>query len=118
MCKVLVVDDDSDILRVLEIMLTMKGFDVECLSKGAEVHQTIFDFKPNLVLLDVNLGAHDGRDICREIKSKLETKQMPVILFSANHNISQSAFDAKADDFFEKPFDVEHLVTTLTRFCN
>ena len=73
MYKVLVVDDDSDILSVLEILFTMKSFEVKTLSKASEVHQSVSLFKPKVILLDVNLGPYDGREICMEIKSKPET---------------------------------------------
>ena len=118
MYKVLVVDDDSDILKVLEILLTMKNLEAKTLSKASEVHQTVSVFKPTVILLDVNLGPYDGREICAEIKSNPETQKIPVILFSANHNISESAFASGADDFLEKPFDVQHMIEIIQNLCN
>ena len=118
MCKVLVVDDNPDILTVLETILTLNGFQVVALSKGGEVYDSVFLLEPKVVLMDVNLGTHDGRNICMDIKSKTETKKANVILLSANHNLKQSAFESLADDFIEKPFDINHLVNKVKGFCN
>jgi DNA-binding response OmpR family regulator len=118
MCKVLVVDDDNDILEVLSLILSMNGLQVEAVSKGGEVYDNVFTTKPNVILLDVNLGTHDGRTICNDLKTQSETKDINVIMFSANHNIRQSAMDNKADDFLEKPFDMDQLVERVKSFCN
>jgi len=118
MCKVLVIDSDLDILKVVEILLTMHDCNVETLSAGAEVHECISRFKPNIILLDIHLGLHDGRQICKEIKNRMESKHLPVILFSAQHEMGESALENQADHFFEKPFDVKHLISTVKRYCN
>jgi DNA-binding response OmpR family regulator len=118
MCKVLVVDDDSDILEVLTLILSMNGIQVEAISQGAQVYDNVFVNRPNVILLDVNLGSHDGRTICNDLKSQVETKSIPVIMFSANHNIRQSAMDNKADDFLEKPFDIDQLISRVKSYCN
>ena len=118
MCKVLVVDDDQDILDVLHVILTMNGLQVEGLSRGGEVEDSLSESRPNVILLDVNLGTHDGRAICRKLKSQVETKGINIIMFSANHNIRQSALENQADDFLEKPFDMQQLVDRVKSFCN
>ena len=64
--KILVVDDDTDILSVMEILLTMKGFEVEVTTKGENTFLKIETFRPDLILLDVLISGHDGRTICRK----------------------------------------------------
>jgi len=118
MCKVLVVDDDNDILEVLKLILTMNGLQVEAVSQGGEVYDNVFINRPNVILLDVNLGKYDGRNICNDLKSQEETKDINVIMFSANHNIRESAMENKADDFLEKPFDINQLISRVKRYCN
>lgn len=118
MCKVLVVDDDNDILEVLKLILTMNGLQVEAVSQGGEVYDNVFVNKPDVILLDVNLGTFDGRTICNNLKSQEETKDINVIMFSANHNIRQSAMENKADDFLEKPFDMDQLISRVRSYCD
>ncbi len=110
MSKILVVDDDIDILSVMEILLSMKGFDVEVTSKGENTMPKIESFKPDLILLDVLISGHDGRAICKELKSNKSTKHIPVIMFSAHPGAASTISDYGADDFIAKPFDVNNLM--------
>ena len=110
MSKILVVDDDTDILSVMEILLTMKGFEVEVTTKGENTFPKIASFKPDLILLDVLISGYDGRTICRELKASQETSHIPVIMFSAHPGAAASIADYGADDFIAKPFDVINLL--------
>ena len=110
MSKILVVDDDVDILSVMEILLSMKGFDVEVTSKGENTIPKIESFKPDLILLDVLISGHDGRTICKELKANKSTRHIPVIMFSAHPGAAATIGDYGADDFIAKPFDVNNLM--------
>src|SRR5664279_3380733 len=96
MSKILVVDDDTDILSVMEILLTMKGFEVDVTTRGENTFSKIETFKPDLILLDVLISGHDGRTICKKLKSAKETMHIPIIM------------EYGADDFIAKPFDVNN----------
>ena len=110
MSKILVVDDDLDILSVMEILLSMKGFEVEVTSKGENTFPKIETFKPDLILLDVLISGFDGRTICKQLKSNIATRHIPVIMFSAHPGAAATIADYGADDFISKPFDVDHLL--------
>ncbi|MEO8861753.1 MAG: response regulator [Ginsengibacter sp.] len=110
MSRILVVDDDIDILSVMEILLTMKGFEVEVTAKGENTFPKIKTFKPDLILLDVLISGHDGRTICRTLKSNEETMHIPVIMFSAHPGAAATIAEYGADDFIAKPFDVTNLL--------
>ena len=110
MSKILVVDDDIDILSVMEILLSMKGFDVEVTSKGENTFPKIKSFKPDLILLDVLISGHDGRVICKQLKSNESTSHIPVIMFSAHPGAAATISEYGADDFIAKPFDVNNLM--------
>jgi DNA-binding response OmpR family regulator len=116
-CKVLVVDDDKDILEVLKILLSVNGLQVEAVSHEGELYDNLFLFKPDVILLDVNLGRCDGRTICKDLKSQDETKNISIIMFSANHNIRESALENQADGFIEKPFEMDQLLATVKGCC-
>ncbi len=110
MSRILVVDDDIDILSVMEVLLSMKGFDVEVTAKGENTFPKINSFKPDLILLDVLISGHDGRSICKQLKANETTKHIPVIMFSAHPGAAATISDYGADDFIAKPFDVENLL--------
>ena len=113
MSKILVVDDDPDILTVVQIVLSMNNFKVQTLSKSDDIARSIKTFVPELILLDIALAGADGREICKQLKNSNETKHIPVILFSAHHHPGKSIEDCKADGFISKPFETSHLVETI-----
>jgi DNA-binding response OmpR family regulator len=113
MNKILVVDDDPDILNLVEVILTMHNFRVEGLLKWEDIDNSLIDMKPDLILLDVSLSGADGRDICKKIKQSKETQHLPVILFSANSRMANDFEKCQAQDFIAKPFDLSHLVQTI-----
>lgn len=109
--KILVLDDDPDILDIISYILREKGYQVVTLDEGKDIFQTIQNFNPDLVLMDVMLGNMDGRLICRDIKNTAETKSLPVILVSASHNLALTLRQEGApNDFIAKPFDIDFLV--------
>lgn len=116
--KILVVDDDSDIRAVITMILEAEGFSIAGLDNGNAVVAVVHDTKPDMVLLDIQLGDCDGRDICRELKQAAATQHIPIIMISANHGwpgIIEKHCDA--DDFLAKPFDIVDLVNHVKRFA-
>jgi DNA-binding response OmpR family regulator len=113
MSKILVVDDDLDILVVMEILLSMKGFEVDVTAKWENTFEKIRVFKPNLILLDVLISGNDGRTICRQLKSQKDTKDIPIIMFSAHPSAAATIREYGADDFIAKPFDVNDLLAKV-----
>ncbi|MEO5650503.1 MAG: response regulator [Ginsengibacter sp.] len=118
MKKVLVVDDNSDILWVVEIILKRYGFDVISTLKGEEVMSKTRMYNPQLILLDVFLSGIDGIEVCNTLKSTPETKDIPVIMFSAHTNLQDVMKFCKADDFVAKPFDSNELVKKINYQIN
>ena len=110
MAKILIVDDDVDILSVLGILLSMKDFIVDVTSKGANTFSKIETFKPDLILLDVLLSGFDGRTICKQLKSNEQTRHIPVIMFSAHPGAAAFITEYGANDFIAKPFDAVNLI--------
>jgi DNA-binding response OmpR family regulator len=110
MSRILVVDDDTDILSVMELLFSMKGFEVAVISKGEHTFSKIESFRPDLILLDVLISGHDGRTICKKLKANTQTKHIPVIMFSAHPGAAATILDYGANDFIAKPFEVNHLM--------
>jgi len=116
MIRILAVDDDKDILEILQYILEDSGYQVNTLSNGTYFMENIIVSKPDLILLDVMLGGMDGRELCKCAKSLKETHDIPVILISASHDVSDSLKETWGpDDFIAKPFDIDVLLASVKR---
>ena len=111
--KILVVDDNRDILEIVEIILKNDGYGVKTLLDGNDTYQAVDSYKPDVILLDVCLGSSDGREICKKLKNANLTKHIPVIMFSANVKSDDVSKECKANDFIAKPFDIQNLLTKV-----
>lgn len=110
--KILVADDDPSILEALQMLLEDEGYNVETSNNGASLIKAREEY-PDLILLDIWMSGMDGRDICRQLKNNDITKNIPVILVSANKDTEQIAKDAGADGFIAKPFEMEDLLAKV-----
>ena len=114
MKKILVVDDDPDILDAIQFVLEDAGFTVQTSLKGEYAENLDkLDVLPNLLILDLLLSGKDGRTICRKLKSQKKTKNLPIIMISAHPSAQQSAKEVGADDFLAKPFDINMLLNKV-----
>ncbi len=118
MRKILVVDDDIDILNLLKITLALYRYQVQGISNWQNIDNSIETFQPDLVLLDVSLGTADGRDICRRLKSDEKTRRLPVVLFSANVEVEKNWQGVQAQAFIPKPYNLDSLLQTLDTVIN
>lgn len=112
--RVLAIDDDQDILNILDIILQDEGFDPLLFSTGLPTQQ-IVDLAPDLILLDVRIEGYTqtGNQICSELKKIMALQKIPVVLLSAEANLSMIASQCGADGFIAKPFDVFYLLKKL-----
>ena len=110
MKKILIVDNDTDVLEILKLALTSQGFDVHTHCTSVNVAKVVKYYDPNLILLDVHLPQKLGTEICKELK-KIYT--VPIILLSAYADHRNSFVESNADGFIEKPFDIGHLINTI-----
>jgi DNA-binding response OmpR family regulator len=103
---VLVADDDTDILRFVEINLRLEGFQVVTARDGPEALAKAVAIRPDLVLLDVRMPGIDGYTICARIRADARLSEIPVIIVTANYGTAEveAARQAGADDFLVKPF--------------
>ena len=116
--RVLVVDDDPDIREIIIYILESEGYCVSGLDSGRDVLSTVKNTLPDVVLLDVQLGDSDGRDLCRELKHQSDTKDIPIIMVSASHSWAAcSEKQCHPEDFLAKPFDVKELIDHVRRFA-
>lgn len=116
--KIVVVDDDPDILQAIKIILELQGYSVSTSQKGECVFKITRRESPNLILLDVLLSGSDGRNWAKQLKNEKDTKDIPIILISADPSVHQSYKDCGADDFIPKPFDVDVLLKRVKLFIS
>jgi DNA-binding response OmpR family regulator len=113
MKRILVVDDDKDILQVVQIVLQLNGYETMLSWKGEDTLKNVNSFAPDVILLDVNLGSTDGTKICTELKADDKTNNIPVIMFSAHSNLTNVKSRCSADGFIGKPFDIFNLAAVI-----
>lgn len=114
MKKIIVVDDDEEVLDTIELVLEIGGYDVTPLSDAENIHQTISATNPDLIILDIVLGKIDGRTICEEIKSNAKTKHIPVLMMSGLYKTQEiSKLETPPDDFMSKPFKMDVLLNKI-----
>src|SRR5437660_11794246 len=113
--KLLVVDDERDILEFLQVILEEEGYAVITSDKGEYLEQLHNGGLPNLILVDVLLSGKDGREIVKYLKSQEETKHIPIIMFSAHPGAEETARQAGAEDFLAKPFEIDTLLTKIDK---
>ncbi len=119
MPKVMLIDDDLDIAEVVELLLVKNGFEVLKIFDGRKVLESLADFQPDVILLDVNVADIDGRDVCRELKADQSPhNHIPVVLFSAMHDLKYTYPECKATDFISKPFDSKVLVDKIKKYAS
>ena len=114
--RILVVDDDPDILEFLQVILEEEGYTVVTSDKGEYLEQLRNGELPHLILLDVLLSGKDGREIVKYLKSQQETRHIPVIMFSAHPSAEATSRQAGADDFLEKPFSIDALLARIAQY--
>jgi DNA-binding response OmpR family regulator len=112
---ILIADDDKGIVEVTKIVLEEAGFATIVAHDASSVLETIKTSRPSLLLLDIWLAGENGAALAKKLKKDKNTKQLPIIMISANNNVEQMAKDSGADDFIAKPFDIEYLVQTVTK---
>ena len=98
MKKILLIDDDPDVITVLQLLLKKKQVE---------------SFEPDLIVLDVLLSGVDGREICKKLKNSPESKHIPIIMFSAHPSAQKNMGDFGADDFLPKPFESSKILERI-----
>src|SRR5438094_1943592 len=111
--RVLVVEDDADLRRLLRRGLDEEGFDVTTVARGSEAIETVSKGMPDALVVDIGLPDADGRDVCQALRARgIET---PVLFLTARDAVVDrvSGFDAGGDDYLTKPFALVELVARI-----
>ena len=113
--RILVVEDDDDVRRVLEIDLAGEGYWVASAASGSEAVREAARARPHLVILDVMLPDKSGIEVCRELRRLPETSLVPVVFVTARSDMETElqGFDAGADDYLVKPVNPDRLLARI-----
>ena len=113
--RVLVVDDDPEIVTFLATLLELEGIDSTVATSAAAALEKLDHVVPNLVLLDIAMPDRDGLDLCRALKKDPRTRNVPVFVVSARpgKDVVERALAAGAEEFIRKPFENQELIARI-----
>lgn len=112
--KILLAEDDADIRFILNHVLNEAGYEVELVSTGHNIVNGKHGL-PDLFILDKALPVIDGLALCKYLRIKKETRDIPIIMISAFHQLKKKARELGVNEFVEKPFDVKQLVSLVDK---
>jgi CheY-like chemotaxis protein len=113
--RVLVVDDDPEIVTFLATLLELEGIESQVATSAAAALEKLEHGLPNLVLLDIAMPDRDGLDLCRSLKKDPRTRDVPVFVVSARpgKDVVERALAAGAEQFIRKPFENQELIARI-----
>lgn len=119
MPRILLADDDADVLLVTRTRLEVSGYEVITAADGTQALERFGQTRPDLVLLDLCMPQLDGYQVCKSLKSDPATASTPVIIFSASSShaaaLAQTCAEIGADDHIRKPFHSQELLDKIAR---
>jgi len=104
--RILVVDDEEDLLELVRYNLSKEGYQVECVGSGEDALKAARRQPPDLIVLDLMLPAVDGLEVCRRLKADAKTRDVPIVMLTAKGEDSDmvAGLERGADDYIAKPF--------------
>ncbi|MCA9400936.1 MAG: response regulator [Candidatus Omnitrophica bacterium] len=116
--KILLVEDEPDILELFAVRLEINGFEVVQASDGSEAMESVKKMDPDLIVLDLMLPKIDGYELCRMLRFEDKTTDVPIIILSAltqDYN-KEKAFEVGATEYLTKPLDLSLLVEKINEY--
>lgn len=114
--RILLVDDQESVLKLLDAILKVRNYDVMYASNGLDAVEIALNMKPNLILLDVMMPGMDGFKVCQTLKSNESTKDIPIVFLTARGDDSDREMGKKvgASGFVKKPFRSAELLSIIS----
>lgn len=113
--RILLFDDDADILELCSIILRTRGYDVYTRSTCNHVEDSVAEVAPDIIFMDGRIPDIGGVEAIRRLKASKQFSQIPVVFFSANADVNYLSTQAGADAYLPKPFDIMELETVINR---
>ena len=118
--KILLVDDEQDLVDTVKLKLEFEGYEVMACYEGQDCLDKVGKIKPDIILLDVMMPRLNGYEVCRKLKEDPQTQHIPVIMLTAKVQKLDQELGAKsgANAYITKPFEFEDLLETLKKYLN
>ena len=116
--KILVVDDETELLKAISILLKTSGYEVVTAQDGQEGLEKAKSLSPDLIVLDILMPKMDGYEVCRLLKFDEKYKSIPIIMLTAKVQDIDKAMGKKvgADDYIAKPFETQDLIDKIKMY--
>ncbi len=117
--KILIVEDETDIVEILKMALIQAGYEVDCAYDGEEALNKVKTFKPDLILLDLMIPKIDGGSVNLKLKENPQTAHIPVIVVTGKGNLKEILHleeGVTIAGYYEKPIKVKFLVEKINSF--
>ena len=116
--KIMVIDDEPDLLLLVSCSLDNRGYEIFGGGDGREALALALRLMPDLMILDVNLPRMNGDEVARIFKNDEKMKHIPVVLISSvTEGLKEKAEKSGADAYLSKPFELEEFVALVKKFC-
>ncbi len=110
---ILISEDDPDISELLETVLESNGYETRVCMDGNETESQTKKLLPDLIIMDLWLPGIDGATLTKKLKTKAATKNIPILIVSAQNQLNKVVKQTKADGFLPKPFDLQELLSIV-----
>lgn len=111
--KILLVDDDSDILLATKLRMSVAGFETSTANDGMEATESVLKSHPDAIVMDVRMPHKDGLTVLDELKKEVVTRNIPIVMLSASLVDKERALDAGASFFLTKPYEGRELIEAV-----
>jgi CheY-like chemotaxis protein len=115
MKKILIIDNDTDVLNIMQEVLNYAGYEVVIKEHTDDIVHLITEQKPDLLLIDFILNGINGGEFCHRIKTNPQTSSLPVIIMTAYTKVLLSLGDYGCNGYLAKPFDLDELINQVNR---
>ncbi len=118
--RVLIVDDEEDVVELVKYHLDKNGYKVETAASGEEALTVARNTLPDIIVLDLMLPGIDGLEVCKNLKNDLKTERIPIIMLTAKGEESDivTGLELGADDYVTKPFSPKVLIARIRRILH
>ena len=118
--KILIVDDEEDVLELVRYNLNRSGYQIETASSGEEALSKARKSSPDLIILDLMLPGIDGLEVCKKLKGDIKTEHIPIVMLTAKGDESDivTGLELGAEDYITKPFSPKVLIARVRRILH
>jgi CheY-like chemotaxis protein len=118
MSKILIIEDEPDLVTVVKLRLEANGFEVLTAEDGEAGLRKIYEEKPDLILLDILMPKMDGYEVCRRLKNDPITAALPIVVITASglKDVEEKSYQSGADFVMRKPFEASELLAKIDHY--